>query len=137
VGLEFRMPKDDLTENDPFSLRNFSFRIGTTFISSHTIINDKHKITDSHPQITTTAYGNENVNIDINDNYYTSTPIRTQNIKGKKQFSAGIGYRHSENLQIDLGGYGGEEVSFVGISFTVKLGIIEKPINPPTKSNEE
>jgi len=137
VGLEFRMPKDDLTENDPFSLRNFSFRIGTTFISSHTSINDKHQITDSHPQITTTVYGDGNVNIDINENYYKSTSIRTENIIGEKQFSAGIGYRHSENLQIDLGGYGGEDVFFVGISFTVKLDIIEKPINPPTKSNEE
>ena len=137
VGLEFRMPKDDLTENDPFSLRNFSFRIGTTFISSHTSINDKHQITDSHPEITTTVYGDGNVNIDINDNYYKSTSIRTENIIGEKQFSAGIGYRHSENLQIDLGGYGGEDVFFVGISFTVKLDIIEKPINPPTKSNEE
>ena len=39
--------------------------------------------------------------------------------------------------QIDLGGYGGEEVSFVGISFTVKLDIIEKLINPPARSNEE
>ncbi len=137
VGLEFRMPKDDLTENDPFSLRNFSFRIGTAFISSHTIINDKHQITDSHPHITTTEYGDGNVNIDIEDNYYTSTSARTENIKGEKQFSAGIGYHHSENLQIDLGGYGGDEISFVGISFTVKLDIIEELINPPAKSNEE
>jgi len=137
VGLEFRMPKDALTDNDLFSLRNFSFRIGTTFISSHTIINDKHQITDFHPQITTTEYGDGDVNIDINDTYYTSTSIRTENIIGEKQFSAGIGYRHSENLQIDLGGYGGEDVAFVGISFTVKLDIIEKPINPPDKLNEE
>ena len=130
VGLEFRMPKDDLSQNDPFSLRNFSFRIGTTFISSHTIVNDKHQITDSHPQTTITEYGDGNVNIDIYNNYYTSTSTRTENIKGKKRFSAGIGYRHSENLQIDLGGYGDEEDFFIGISFTVKLSSIEKPINP-------
>jgi len=140
VGLEFRMPKDALTENDPFSLRNFSFRIGTTFISYHTIINDKHQITDSHPQTTTTEYGDGNININTNENYYISTSIHTENINGEKQVSAGIGYHHSENLQIDLGGYGwkkGEKVSFVGISFTVKLDNIEKLINPTAKSNEE
>jgi hypothetical protein len=130
VGLEFRMPKDDLSQHDSFSLRNFSFRIGTTFFSTRTIINDKHQITESLPYTTTYESGDGNVTIDIDNNHFTSTSIRTENIKGKKRFSAGIGYRHSENLQIDLGGYGDEEDFFVGISFTVKLSSIEKPINP-------
>lgn len=117
------MPKDDLSANDPFSLRNFSFRIGTIFISTKTIINGKKQVTDSYPYTTVIEYENGNVEVDYDDNYYVSTSENSEDIVGKKRFCGGIGYHHSDNLQINLGGYIDEdgENYFIGISFTVRM----------------
>ncbi len=123
VGLEFRMPKKDLSNNDAFGLRNFSFRIGTTFISTTTIVNDKKQITDSYPYTTVTEYGDGDVIVNTDDNYYASTSEHSEDTVGKKIFSGGIGYNHSDNLKINLGGYIDEhcENYFIGISFSVRM----------------
>ncbi|MDO9576351.1 MAG: hypothetical protein Q7J16_00525 [Candidatus Cloacimonadales bacterium] len=123
VGLEFRMPKKDLTDFDTFGLRNFSFRIGTTYFYTKTIINDIKQVTDSCPLTTITEYGDGEVEINIDDNYYRSTSDHTEDIVGMKRFSGGIGYHHSENLQIDIGGYIDDnwKNSLIGISFSIKL----------------
>ncbi len=123
VGLEFRMPKKDLTDFDTFGLRNFSFRIGTTYFYTKTIINDIKQVTDSCPLTTITEYGDGEVEIIIDDNYYQSTSEHTEDIIGMKRFSGGIGYHHSENLQIDFGGFIDDngKNSLIGISFSIKL----------------
>ncbi len=123
VGLEFRMPKKDLTDFDTFGLRNFSFRIGTTYFYTKTITNDIKQVTDSYPFTTITEYGDGEVEVDFNDNFYQSTSEHSENIAGTKRFSGGIGYNHSENLQIDIGGYIDDnwKNSLIGISFSIKL----------------
>lgn len=123
VGLEFSLPKTSLTDNDAFSLRNFTFRLGTTFIQNMTNIDSRSKLNSVEVYSSITEYGDGEVyeNHDT-DNTYVNYQYKTHKTQGTKRFTAGIGYNHSENLNIDLGGYinsSGEDF-FVGAMFTVK-----------------
>ncbi|MCD4820403.1 MAG: hypothetical protein K8S23_17120 [Candidatus Cloacimonetes bacterium] len=122
VGLEFKIPKADLTNNDKFGLRNFCFRIGTTFISQKIIENDKKQIIESIPNTTITENGEGDVDINISDNDYSSISTHSKEVSGKKIFTAGIGYEHSKNLNIDLGGTIDEQGDnyTIGLSFSLK-----------------
>lgn len=145
VGIEIRMPDADLTDNDSFILRKFSFRIGTTYYSNRTVIFDKHEVQDDNPTTIIIVDGTGDVSVETEDNQFMSTSTRTEDIYGAKRFSVGLGYRHSENLSINLGGYAGsgrsddphpqiyygssgsrrynddEDGAFIGLSFTFKL----------------
>jgi len=121
VGLEFKLPEKDLSINDSFSLRNFSFRLGTTYTYTKIIEEDKHQIKTSKPNTNVYTFGNGEIDIFIDENSFSSTKNRSENISASKRFSGGIGYQHSENLSIDAGGYVEEdgENYYLGISFSL------------------
>jgi hypothetical protein len=123
VGLEFYLPQSSLSPHDAFSLRNFAFRLGTTFIHNLTTIDDRGKLTD----LQVNTYISETGDGSVTESHPNNITINTgnnqsRNASGSKRYSAGIGYNHSANLSIDLGGYvdsNGEDF-FVGAMFTVR-----------------
>ncbi len=122
IALELKIPKNHTSQNDGFGLRNFVFRLGSTFFLNYTETEDTYDVIEKNANFVITEYGDGTVteNHDA-ENELNSNKVITKKIDSKKRFSAGIGYKHSDNLSIDLGGYYNysTENYFVGISFTV------------------
>ncbi|MDD3049649.1 MAG: hypothetical protein PHR06_00725 [Candidatus Cloacimonetes bacterium] len=123
VALEFRIPTSDMTQSDGFGIRNFIFRIGTIFTYQKYYSETAYKYVENLPFSDITYYGNGDIeeNHD-NENYLLSHKSKSENIRTNKVYTGGIGYKHSENVSIDLGGYINENSSdyYVGLSFTIK-----------------
>ncbi len=122
IGIEFRLPKNDLSDHDAFSLRNFCFRIGTCY--NHRFYN-----TDSREKFVNSTnyerinYGDGIMTVGTPDQInLTVRKINNDLSESTKRFTAGIGYQHSENLSIDLGGYmdSNKDNYYIGAMFTLK-----------------
>jgi len=123
VGLEFSMPKTSLTDNDSFSLRNFCFRIGTTFIHNYNYKDYRRKMISFEVLSNIIEYGDGTVTEDHDDpSYSMGERSKSYDSYGTKRYSAGIGYNHSDFLNIDVGGYidANTDEFFIGAMFTVK-----------------
>ncbi len=122
VGLEFALPKEHLTSNDGFSLRNFKFRVGTIFIHHSNEIDSKEKFSTYQPNTLLTEFGDGAVTESQNDAQYTVSKITGKTSSSYKRFTGGIGYEHSKNLTLDLGGYLDDYNNdyYIGLMFTVK-----------------
>jgi hypothetical protein len=116
------MPDSDLSLNDGFGLRNFVFRLGSTFILNSENIEDTYNVVENLPNYMITEYGDGSINEEHDsENTFTSEKTITKRTESAKRFSAGIGYKHSQNVSIDLGAYydyDTEDYSF-GIAFTL------------------
>ena len=122
IALEFKMPDSDLSPNDGFGLRNFVFRLGSTFILSSENMENTYNVVEKLPNFVVTEYGDGAINEEHDsENTFTSEKTITKRTESAKRFSAGIGYKHSQNVSIDLGAYydyDTEDYSF-GIAFTL------------------
>jgi len=122
IALELKIPENHTSQNDGFGLRNFVFRLGTTFFLNSTKTENTYDVIEKNPNLVITEYGDGTVteNHDA-ENELNSNKEIIKRIESKKRFSAGIGYKHSDNLSIDFGGYYNYDTEnyFVGISFTV------------------
>ncbi len=122
VALEFKIPTSQTSSNDGFGIRNFLFRLGSTFIYNYTSTEETYNKVDSQINFIITEYGDGDVSESYNaDNEMNSSKQITNQAYSSKIFTAGIGYQHSENVSIDLGGkydYNTEDY-FVGLSFTL------------------
>ncbi len=123
IGLEFSMPKTSLTDHDDFGLRNFTFRLGTTFIHNYKFRDYRTKIDEMEYSTIITEDGSGNVSEShSDDNMLYAFKNKSSDSMADKRYSAGIGYNHSEFLNIDIGGYinGNGDEFFIGAMFTVK-----------------
>ncbi|HPR17851.1 MAG TPA: hypothetical protein PLD62_06365 [Candidatus Cloacimonadota bacterium] len=122
IALEFKIPIEHYSTNDAFGLRNFIFRLGTTYQLDKTQYESTYDIKDNDPYMIITEYGNGTV-AEEHDNYNSLISEKTKYtlVTSTKRFSAGIGYQHSQNLGIDLGGSYNYDTKdyFVGLSFTI------------------
>jgi len=123
IALEFKIPTSQTTSMDGFGLRNFVFRIGSTFMLTDTETENTYDVIEHKLNYVITEYGNG-----YNTEYHNGTTTLNsrkeiiKRIESRKKYSAGIGYKHSENVNIDLGGYYNydSEDYFLGLSFTIK-----------------
>ncbi|MCK5051590.1 MAG: hypothetical protein KAS53_07690 [Candidatus Cloacimonetes bacterium] len=97
VGIEYKF-----TNNNKWDLR-----FGSIFRSLCTTINDAKEIKDASPITTETIYGDGSVDIDIDDNTYDSTSEQTNSTNSSTNYYYGLGFRPTDNLQIDLLGFFG------------------------------
>lgn len=122
VGIEYKF-----TNNNKWDLR-----FGSIFGSACITTNDAKKIKDVSPVTYETNYGDGTVDIDIEDNTYSSSSEQTKTTFSYKNYYYGLGFRPTDNLQIDLlgflGGYGDEEdlldadfYKQLRLSFTLKF----------------
>ena len=122
VALEFKIPNNHTSSNDGFGLRNFLFRLGSTFVYDYTSTENTYTDIDSQINFSITEYGDGTVEEDhIASNELSSNKEITTEATSSKIFTAGIGYEHSDNVSIDLGGkynYNTEDY-FLGLSFTI------------------
>jgi hypothetical protein len=104
-------------------LRNFAFRIGVLYIQDHEKQEYRSKNTSMSPEVTVTHWGDGDVSIQTGgDLVYRSQSLTTIHDESSKRFTFGVGYQHSENLNIDLSAYMQEdEAFFTGLSFTVHI----------------
>ena len=123
IALEFSVPESHTSDNDGFGLRNFVFRVGSTFTLTRNCVESTYSSVDKTPRMIITEYGDGEITETHDDELtLTSTKEIRTTVTSKKRFSAGIGYKHSENVNIDLGGYYNYETEnyYVGLSFTIK-----------------
>jgi hypothetical protein len=123
VGLEFRLPKADLSDHDSFLLRNFALRIGVLWSYDRLSKETRDKLLKREPraQIITTGDGDVTEAHEF-DPYFESSRTTEVTYDSSKRFSFGLGYRHSDHLNIDWASYiDGESTFFTGVSFTVHL----------------
>jgi hypothetical protein len=126
VALEFKFPDYDITDHDGFGLRNFVFRLGSTFILNGKNTENNYNVIESLPNFIITEYGDGTIT-EQHDGENTLSSQKTINkyLESRKRFSAGIGYKHSRNVSIDLGGYydfnDEIEYSYIGLAFTIKM----------------
>lgn len=122
LGLEFRLPKSDLTDHDSFTLRNFCFRLGTLY--THRLYNnDSRKVFKSSYDYYEINYGDGTIENGSEDDFSINVKKSITDIaESNKRFTAGIGYKHSDNLTIDLGGYmdSNKDNYYIGAMFTLK-----------------
>ncbi len=122
VGIEYKF-----TNNNKWDLR-----FGSFFRSVCITTNDAKDIKEASPVTTETVYGDDSVDIDIEDNTYSSTSEQTNRSYSTTDYYYGLGFRPTDNLQIDLlgflGGYGDEEdlldsdfYKQLRLSFTLKF----------------
>ena len=97
VGIEYKF-----TNNNKWDLR-----FGSVFRSICTTVNDAKEIKDASPITTETVYGDGSVDINIDDNTYDSTSEQTINTNSSTNYYYGLGFRPTDNLQIDLLGFFG------------------------------
>ncbi len=123
VAFEFKIPDNHTSINDGFGLRNFIFRLGSTFALRSTKVENTYDVIEKQPNFVITEYGDGTVteNHDA-ENELNSNKGIMKTIQSSKRFSGGIGYVHSENVNIDLGGYFDYDTEeyLIGISFTIK-----------------
>jgi len=123
VGLEFRLPQKDISLNDGFGLRNFIFRIGSVYTYRKYTTEATYDNNETYPLTTITEYGNGEISESHDEqNSLYSEKKKSTTITSRNVYTGGIGYKHSENVSIDLGGYIDENTKdyFVGLSFTIK-----------------
>ena len=122
IALEFRIPEAHTSNNDGFGLRNFVFRVGSTFQMTRHYIEDTYNSVERVPSQIITEYGDGSLSEAHDDSILleSSKNIR-ETIESTKRFSGGIGYQHSENVSIDLGGFYNYDTDhyYVGLSFTI------------------
>lgn len=121
--LEFKIDKDHLSSNDGFSLRNFVYRIGTTFIFYTDKVEDTYTVEDYEPWMRFTEYGDGSLYVCHDDVYsINSNKQIDEKRESLKQFSAGLGYVHSKNVKIDLAAnYNTDTENYtLGLSFTIR-----------------
>ena len=112
VGIEYKF-----TNNNKWDLR-----FGSVFRSSCTTINDAKEIKDVTPITIETNYGDGSVDIDIEDNTYSSTSEQTNSTHSSTNYYYGLGFRPTDNLQIDLLGFlGGAEDDLLNADFYKQL----------------
>ena len=97
VGIEYKF-----TNNNKWDLR-----FGSVFRSICTTVNDAKEIKDASPITTETVYGDGSVDINIDDNTYDSTSEQTISTNSSTNYYYGLGFRPTDNLQIDLLGFFG------------------------------
>ncbi|MCF7858371.1 MAG: hypothetical protein K9N07_03470 [Candidatus Cloacimonetes bacterium] len=95
VGLEYKF-----TTNQKWDIR-----FGSIFRSICHTINDAREIKTATPTTTETIYGDGTVEIEIEDNTYNSTSEQTQTTSSLTDYYYGLGFRPTQNLQIDLLGF--------------------------------
>ena len=126
VGLEFRLPVGHISESDNFCLRNFRFRLGTGFHyrSVEQEVVDRFVNFEPEMRVTeTTVNGHTDIEVEqIDDQDLESMKTLTKTVTGFKSYHFGVGYVHSDFLEIDAGGYymADSDDYYLGISFTVK-----------------
>ena len=123
IALEFKIADDQLTSFDVFSLRNFVYRLGTTFIYNTRNIEDTYNDVIHQPHFEIIEYGDGTVyESHEGENTLKSEKTITKSNESLKRFSAGIGYKHSQNVRIDLATYYDcdTEDYYFGLSFTIK-----------------
>ncbi len=98
VGIEYKF-----TNNNKWDLRCGSF-----FRSTFATINDAKVVKEATPFTTETVYGDGSVDIDIEDNTYDSTSEQTNSTNSSTNYYYGLGFRPTDNLQIDLLGFLGD-----------------------------
>lgn len=122
IALEFRIPEAHTSKNDGFGLRNFVFRIGSTFQMNRHYIEDTFNSLEKVPNQLIIEYGDGSLTESHDDSILleSNKNIR-ETIESTKRFSGGIGYQHSENVSIDLGGFYNYDTDnyYVGLSFTI------------------
>lgn len=122
IALEFKIPDGHTSLNDGFGLRNFVFRLGTTFFLHSTKTENTYDVIEKNPNFVITEYGDGIITENHDsENSLGSEKETFKQVESKKRFSAGISYKHSDNVSIDLGGYYdyNTENYFAGISFTI------------------
>ncbi len=98
VGIEYKFTKNN----------KWDLRFGSIFRSSCTTVNDATEIKDVSPITTETIYGDGSVDINIDDNTYDSTSEQTNSTNSSTNYYYGLGFRPTDNLQIDLLGFLGD-----------------------------
>lgn len=98
VGIEYKF-----TNNNKWDIR-----FGSVFRSTCSTINDAKEIKDVTPITTETNYGDGSVDVDIEDNTYDSTSMQMNSTNSSTNYYYGLGFRPTDNLQIDLLGFLGE-----------------------------
>ena len=79
IALEFKMPDSDISPNDAFGLRNFVFRLGSTFILSSEYMENTYNIVENLPNFVVTEYGNGTYNeVHESENTFTSEKTITK-----------------------------------------------------------
>jgi len=114
VGIEYKF-----TNNN-----NWDLRFGSVFRSSCTTENDAKEIKDASPITTETIYGDGSVDIVIEDNTYDSSSEQTNSTHSLTNYYYGLGFRPTDNLQIDLLGFlgsPGEEENLLDADFYKQL----------------
>jgi len=96
VGIEYRF-----TENQRWALR-----FGVIFNYYNNTYDDAEQYTDSKPRIVKTEYGdNDGNSVSTSSNDYTSTSNHYNYANSSKNFTYGLGYNATDNLQIDVMGF--------------------------------
>lgn len=95
VGIEYLF-----TEN-----RRWALRFGSIFQYYSQVEKDAVQITNFKPYITKTEFGDGSVDISYGDNQYNSTSRNTSDAQSQTFFTYGLGFKATENLQIDLLGF--------------------------------
>jgi len=122
IGIEYKF-----TNNNKWDLR-----FGSIFRSYWNTRNYVKEIKNATPVTTETVHGDGSVDIDIEDNTYYSSSTQTKSAGSLTDYYYGLGFRPTDNLQIDLlgflGGYGDEEdlldsdfYKQLRLSFTLKF----------------
>ncbi len=112
VGIEYKF-----TNNNKWDLR-----FGSIFNSNCSTVNDAKEIKDTTPVTTETIYGDDTVDVMIEDNTYDSTSEHTNSTNSLTNYYYGLGFRPTDNLQIDLLGFlGGYEEDMLDADFYKQL----------------
>jgi len=124
VALEFSLPRSSLTDHDGFAWRNFSFRLGTVFQHKSRDYDISYKEHELEVESSILVDGLGVVVDEEHDSENSLTQYReaSQERSGRKFYTAGLGYQHSDNLNIDLGGWmdSDAEEYYMGVMFTLK-----------------
>jgi hypothetical protein len=94
VGLEYKFTKNN----------KWAARLGASFDIEFRTINGSAQITDADPTITTTEYGDGTVDIQIDNNSYSSYSMQESEITSETDYYYGIGFEPTDKLQIDFAG---------------------------------
>ena len=114
VGIEYKF-----TNNNKWDIR-----FGSVFSSICSTINDAKEIKDVSPITTETTYGDGTVDVVTEDNTYDSTSEQTNSTNSSTNYYYGMGFRPTDNLQIDLLGFlgsPGEEENLLDADFYKQL----------------
>ncbi len=95
VGIEYKF-----TEN-----KRWSARVGTIFAYEGYESNAKKTVTDSKAYTSKWEYGDGTSSTSIDNDYYYNTKSNYKYSSTWKEFTYGLGYEPTENLQIDLMGF--------------------------------